>query len=196
MLEGVGNKLGAHVICQQPADDPVRVEVDDHREVEPTAGSWNEGDVAGPDLIGFLGKGLVEQQIQGGFVCPAIASFWHVGLGLDGFEAAFHHDSADTRGGADEALIGKVRPDPAVAVTAAVTLENDFDDIANFLVRALSGGRFGGVVVTAARNSEGGTDRTDAMASSLVNVVDHLPELNWGLVPRMTAAFLKCHSPV
>ncbi|MDH4444093.1 MAG: hypothetical protein QE267_03080, partial [Akkermansiaceae bacterium] len=43
----------------------------------------------------------------------------------------------------------------------------------------------------AAGDAEGGADRSDAMAGGLVDVIDHLPELSWGLVPRMTAAFFK-----
>lgn len=67
-------------------------------------------------------------------VGSAIAGFWHVVLGLDGFEAALLHDSADSVGGAGDFTVGEFLPDPAVAVASTVALEDGFDDVADRLV--------------------------------------------------------------
>lgn len=154
-------------------------------------GGGNEGDVTGPDLVGFLREGLIEQEVGRRSVGAAIAGFWLVVLGLDGFEAALLHNSTDSLGGAGDLLIGEFLPDSAVAVAAAVPLENGFDVLADLLVCALGEGGCRGVIVAAAGDLESGTDRTDAMAAGVVDVPDHFAELGRSLVPRMTAAFFK-----
>jgi hypothetical protein len=65
--------------------------------------------------------------------------------------------------------------DSTVAVAAAVALENPFDELAEYDVRALAGSRLGGVVVAAARDSENLADGPDAVAGLLMDVLDHRP---------------------
>ena len=45
------------------------------------------------------------------------------------------------------------------------------------------------MVVAAQGDAKDGADGADAMTGGLMDVEDHLPELDWGLVPRMIAAF-------
>ena len=63
--------------------------------------------------------------------------------------------------------------------------------IADPAVLGLGGRGRGGVVEVAARHLEAGADGPDAIAGGLVNVVDHLAELQGSLVPRITAASFK-----
>ena len=56
-----------------------------------------------------------------------------------------------------------------------MTLENRFDEIAEYDVGGLAWSGIGGVVVAAARNSENLTDRPDAVACLLVDLLDHRP---------------------
>ena len=145
----------------------------------------------GQEMLAEQNKGLVEQEIGRWLVGPAIAGSRHVSPGLDGFETALEHDPADSGGGTDDALVGKLVPDSPVAVTAAVALENALDFHADRFVGRLHGSGGGGVIVAAPGNAEGGADPSDALAGGLVDVADHFAKLGWGLVPRMTAAFFK-----
>ena len=77
--------------------------------------------------LGFSGSGWSSRRFRRGFVGTAVAGPGHVGLGLDGFEAAFQHDPADSGGGADNALVGKLSAYPPVAIAAAVALEYPLD---------------------------------------------------------------------
>jgi hypothetical protein len=86
--------------------------------------------------------------------------------------------------------------DSEVAVAAAVALEDLGDEVSDGAVCELAGGGLSGVVVVAAGDAEGGADLTDSVAGGGVNVGDHLAKLGGVLVPRMTAAFLKCRSPL
>ena len=65
--------------------------------------------------------------------------------------------------------------DSAIAVAAAMTLENRFDEIAEFDVGGLAGSGIGGVVVAATRNCENLTNRPDAAACLLVDLLNHRP---------------------
>jgi hypothetical protein len=184
LLQGVGDQPGAQVAGQRPADDAARAEVDDHREVEPAGGDRHKGDVPRPDPIGTVGQFLSFEEIGRGLVGAAIAGARHVGLGLDGFEPAFGHDAADPGGGAGDAVIGQVAPDPAVAVAAAMALEDGLDAVADVAVGQLGGGGRGGVIVAAAGDAEHATDASDSLSGGGA-------EVGWGLVPRMIAAFFK-----
>ena len=70
-----------------------------------------------------------------------------------------------------------------------MALKYPLDFQAELFVGILHGSGFGSVIVAAPGNAEGGADPTNTMAGGLVNIADHFPELGWGLVPRMTAAF-------
>ena len=65
--------------------------------------------------------------------------------------------------------------DSAIAVAAAMTLENRFDEIAEFDVGGLAGSGIAGVVIAAAGNCENLTDGPDAVACLLVDLLDHRP---------------------
>ena len=95
--------------------------------------------VPGPDLVGPGRQRLVEEQVGRGFFGPAVAGFGHVGFGLDGPQAALAHDPADAIGRADHALIGEFLADPAVAIAAAMALEDSLDPITDPAVLALGG---------------------------------------------------------
>ena len=56
-----------------------------------------------------------------------------------------------------------------------MTLENRFDEIAVFDVGGLAGSGIGGVVVAATRNCENLTNRPDAVACLLVDLLNHRP---------------------
>ena len=56
-----------------------------------------------------------------------------------------------------------------------MTLENRFDEIAEFDVGGLAGSGIAGVVVAAAGNCENLTDGPDAVACLLVDLLDHRP---------------------
>ena len=43
LFEGVTDQLGSQVVGETPADDLSGVEVENHGEVKPTLGGWNEG---------------------------------------------------------------------------------------------------------------------------------------------------------
>src|SRR5690606_13278060 len=77
------------------------------------------------------------------------------------------------------------------AVAAAVAVEDCLDHVAELLVGALRGGGPGGVVVAAAGDTKDGANRADAISGGIMDFPDHFPELGWGLVPNMTAAFFK-----
>ena len=148
--------------------------------------------VPGPDLVGPGRQGLAEEQVGRGFVGAAIAGFGHVGLGLDGPQAALAHDPADAIRGADHARVGEFRADAPIAIAAAMVLEDGFDQVADPAVLGLGGRGRGGVIEAAAGHLEAGADWTDAIAGGLPDIVDHLAELEGSLVvPRMTAAFFK-----
>ncbi len=49
----------------------------------------------------------------------------------------------------------------------------------------------GGVIVAAKWHGQGLANRADTVAGGLMNVLDHLPKLTLGQVPRIIAAFLK-----
>ena len=94
--------------------------------------------------------------------------------------------------GADYGVIGEFLPDPPIPVAAAMIIEDGLNLVAHLLIGALPGGGLCSVIVSAAGHFQGGSSGEDAVPGALV---DHFAELGWGLVPRMTAAFLKCHSP-
>lgn len=50
----VQDQRGAHVVRHRPADDTPRVEVDDHRQVEPALEGPDVRDVGDPDLVGLV----------------------------------------------------------------------------------------------------------------------------------------------
>jgi hypothetical protein len=54
LLERGANQLSAHVVGEGSTDDLARTEVDDDCQIDPASSGRNEGDIAGPDLIGFL----------------------------------------------------------------------------------------------------------------------------------------------
>jgi hypothetical protein len=54
LSEGVSDDLGAQVVCERPADDLARIKIDDHGKIEPAGRRGYVGDVASPDLIGFV----------------------------------------------------------------------------------------------------------------------------------------------
>ena len=63
--------------------------------------------------------------------------------------------------------------DAAVAVAAAVSLEDALNCEADDEVGALPGSRLRGVVVAASRDSQNLTDRADAVSGLLVDAIDH-----------------------
>jgi len=134
---------------------------------------------------------LAEEEVWRRFVGPPVAGFRHIGLGLDGSEPAFLHDSADPVGGANNASFGQHLPDSAVAIAAAVALENLLDHLPYLLVGELGGCGLSGMVVAASGHLESDTDPADCAAGGMADLLDHFPELGWGLVPRITAAFFK-----
>jgi hypothetical protein len=69
-------------------------------------------------------------------------------------------------------LVGQVATDPAIAITASMVFENDFDLGAERLVGALGGSRVGGVIVAAARDAEDGADAAQAMGGGMVDGPD------------------------
>lgn len=140
MFEGVSHELGAQLVRQRPADDLARAKIDDHGQIEPAGRRGYVGDVASPNLIGFVRERLIDEQIGRGCVGASVAGSWHVSLWLDGFQAALDHDSAHTIGGADDTAFREFLPDPPVAVATTVALEDGLDDVADFLVGALRGG--------------------------------------------------------
>ena len=95
--------------------------------------------VPGPDLIGLGRQRLVEKQVGRGFVGPAIAGFWNVGLGLDGSQAALAHDPAEAIGRADLARVGEFLADSTIAIAAAMVPEDGLDQITDPAVLALGG---------------------------------------------------------
>ena len=122
-------------------------------------------------------SGLAEEQVGRGFVGAAIAGFGYAGLGLDGAQAALAHDPADAIRRADHARGGEFRADSAIAIAAALALEDGLDPGADPAIHGLGGRGRGGVVIAAARHLEAGTDLPDATAYGLSDVADHLPEL-------------------
>ena len=61
------------------------MKINDHGQIEPAGRCGNVGDVAGPDLIGFVREWLVDQQVWRRSVGSPVAGSWHVSLWLDGF---------------------------------------------------------------------------------------------------------------
>ncbi len=84
----------------------MRAEIDDNAKVDAPGGGRDDGDVAGPDAVGKLGQGLVEQEVGGWLVSPAVAGFRQLGFGLGGFEVTLEHDPANLSGGTGDALAG------------------------------------------------------------------------------------------
>ena len=72
-----------------------------------------------------------------------------------------------------------------------LTSKNRLDLITKFPVTELPGRRSGCVIVAAARKFQGGANPANAVASLLVDGHDHFPDLDWGVVPRISAAFFK-----
>jgi hypothetical protein len=68
LVESVEDEIRAEVIGKFPADDAAGVEVDDDGEVEPAGRGGDEGDVAGPGLIGSGRRRLLEQKIGREFI--------------------------------------------------------------------------------------------------------------------------------
>ena len=62
-MKGSAHQFRTHVVRKGPADNFARAQVDDNGQIHPATGRRNKGDVTGPDLVGLLRKGLVEQEI-------------------------------------------------------------------------------------------------------------------------------------
>jgi len=67
-LQRVGDKLGPHVIGHGPADDPARVRVEQHRQVEPPLPCRDIRDVAKPEAIRPRRREVARHQVRRGRV--------------------------------------------------------------------------------------------------------------------------------
>ncbi len=84
LAQSIDDELRAQVICQCPADDFARAEVDDDGQVEPALRGGDKGYVAREHLIYLRGQRRIEQKIWRGTIGPAIAGFGHEVLWRDG----------------------------------------------------------------------------------------------------------------
>ena len=140
-----------------------------------------------PDLAptGWMLEAVAEEVVRAGHRVTVLCA---AGEGYAGQDAGAEGRRSKVEGGNPEE---KPESKGALSPAAAVAFENHLDEFADVLVGLLRRGGLGGVVVAAAGHSQDVTDRADAVAGGLADVVNHFAELGWGLVPRMTAAFFK-----
>ena len=124
LLEGGENEIRAHVIGEAPADDAARAEVDDDSEVDPAEAGGNEGDVAGPCAIDGTGKRAAGEEVRRRFIGAAVAGFRDEVFGLKGAQGSLGHETADSGGGADDLAVGENGGQAAVAIAAAMAVED------------------------------------------------------------------------
>jgi hypothetical protein len=191
LVKSVEDEIGAEMIGEFPAEDASGEEVDDDGEVEPAGGGGDEGDVAGPGLVGSGWRRLLEEEIGRGFIGAAVAGFWEEVFGLKSAQAALGHEAADSGVSAEVAVIGEDGAHAAVAVASAVVEEDGLDAAAEGVVGELGLGGLSGVVKAAARQVESGADLANTGAGVLGEQSDQGASGYWVLRPRMTAAFFK-----
>jgi len=166
-MESVEDEIGAEVIGEFPTEDASGEEVDDDGEVEPAGGGGDEGDVAGPGLVGSCGRRLMEEEIGRGPVGAAIAGFRKEVFGLESAQAVLGHEAADSGASTGEAALGEDGVQSTVAVASAVEVEDGDEEVAEGGVSELGFGGLSGVVKAAARQVESRADLADAGAGPL-----------------------------
>ncbi|MDB5804562.1 MAG: hypothetical protein JWN73_1884 [Betaproteobacteria bacterium] len=61
--QGIHRQMPVDLLAHGPADDLARVQVKDHRQVQPAAGTGNEGHVGQPTLVRIVGRKVPVQQV-------------------------------------------------------------------------------------------------------------------------------------
>ena len=188
--ERCGDESCAHVVCRVPPYDPPGTEFDSDGEIGPPAFDGDVGDVTRPGALRAGRRWLRGDQVGRWRAGPPVAGLWGEAPRLHGAQPVLSHEPPDSRGGAGDLEIDEVRVDAAVAVVAAVGVEYLGDGRGEFAVAGGCGCLGPRVVVAAAGDLEDAADLADAAARLGADRVDHLVPFGWGLVPRITAAFL------
>ena len=191
LVKSVEDEIGAEVVGEFPAEDASGVEIDDDGEIEPTGGGGDEGDVAGPGLVGSGGRRLMEEEIGRRFIGAAVAGFGQEVFGLESAQAVLGHEAADSGVSTGQTAIGEDGAQAAVAIASAVEEKDGLDEAAEGVVGELGLGGLSGVVKAAAGQAESGADLANTGAGILGEQSDQGASGYWVLRPRMTAAFFK-----
>ncbi len=152
------------------------------------------GNIARPDTVGCVRQGLAQEPIGRWFVSQPVACSGDEGFRLDGAQPPFRNNSPDSCRSARDACIGQLAVGSTIAVTTSVALGHLFDQLSQFAAGTHRRRGLGGVVVAAARHFEDSADRKDTVAGGVVDGINHFANLGWGLVRRITAAFLERRS--
>ena len=112
-LQGVGDELGAHVICHAPAHDPAAVEVLDGDEVQPALPRAQIGDVGDPAAVRRAGREVAVKQVVGDADAGHTGRRGLVLLGDQARQAGLAHQALDALSADPLAVIDdEVSPDP------------------------------------------------------------------------------------